>query len=726
LQMVSQPSIRSMKVYPHRVFNRIRTKISKPKLRSSLHFSDRKFLSQFFIPKVSSLVSAGNLTEAKAALIDYYRHKILSSWLMPPKTVTDLRMDTSQMTASALLKEAEALLQFKFSPEGSLPKIKPDGSIDWDFNPVSSREWILRLHRHQWWTIFGLAYAESGDERFARAFVSQLLSWIAGNPLPSFKNEKSHAWRLMETGLRLRASWIPSFALFYDSPHFTDEAKLKMMRSIFDHAQFLFHFKTNRNHLLRESNGLAYASVYFSEFRDAGIWLPKALDRIDREIRNQVNRDGSHIEMSTGYQWLVVDELENTLDLLRVNHMSLPHEDLQQWLEKMYYVLANLMRPDGSFPELNDGFIRWEKSRLIEAGKKLGREDFVYIGTTGQYGKAPQNTSIGFEDAGLYVMRSDWTGQGRYLIFDAGPYGGPHGHEDKLSFELFACGKPFIVDSGSYTYQKSDAFRSYFVGSQGHNAVLVDGMSQVRRWNQKNLNPKPVSGNHAFWISRDGFDYVESSYSDGYGNFSFQKSKNAELITDVTHTRRILFVKPDYWIVIDEMLAEENHDYQMLFHTLPEINVNLKEDNLIEFVASENGARLCLLPEEPTSWDVSILKGSEAPIQGWYSIDHHKKCPAAAVIFSRQRIGAVTWTTLLYPFPADQKSGEPVIRRLQVSGGNCQAFAVGGPAGVDYLMVSDDNQKKQFGRFESDEKITVVRTDKNGEIINRFGDGSKQ
>ena len=76
-------------------------------------------------------------------------------------------------------------------------------------------------------------------------------------------------------------------------------------------------------------------------------------------------------------------------------------------------------------------------------------------------------------------MRSDWTEDARWLIFDTGPYGGPHGHEDKLSFELFAYGAPFIVDPGSYTYNRSDPYREYFVGSQGHNTVLVDNKSQV-------------------------------------------------------------------------------------------------------------------------------------------------------------------------------------------------------------------------------------------------------
>ena len=84
--------------------------------------------------------------------------------------------------------------------------------------------------------------------------------------------------------------------------------------------------------------------------------------------------------------------------------------------------------------------------------------------------------------AGRHVMRSDWTPEAKYLIADTGPYGGPHGHEDLLSFELFAYGAAFIVDPGSYTYNRTDPYRDYFVSSHGHNTVIVDGGSQVRRF----------------------------------------------------------------------------------------------------------------------------------------------------------------------------------------------------------------------------------------------------
>jgi len=84
--------------------------------------------------------------------------------------------------------------------------------------------------------LLGAAYQVCRDERYASAFVAQMLAWVNRNPPLPKRDETSPSWRLMEVGMRLRASWIPAFALFYNSPSFHDEAKLTMLRAIYDHA----------------------------------------------------------------------------------------------------------------------------------------------------------------------------------------------------------------------------------------------------------------------------------------------------------------------------------------------------------------------------------------------------------------------------------------------------------------------------------------------------------
>ena len=196
------------------------------------------------------------------------------------------------------------------------------------------------MHRHSWWVLWGLAYQRTGDEAYAKAFVAQLKHWVFENPLPKIKSEHNSAWRLMEVGLRARNSWIPAFKLFFDSPNFDESTKFLMLRSLFDHGHMLSTFFTNRNHLVRESNGLLALGLCFYEFVDASTWIASAAARLDKELKLQINEDGSQIEMSVGYQWLSVDEFGVTAKLLRETEQSVEIADLNETLGKMIEHLA--------------------------------------------------------------------------------------------------------------------------------------------------------------------------------------------------------------------------------------------------------------------------------------------------------------------------------------------------------------------------------------------------
>lgn len=472
----------------------------------------------------------------------------------PPAAIdylTDLRIEPSKMSKQELLDRADRALENELHPSGLQPRTTSDGQIDWNFNPSDSREWLLMLNRHAWWPLWGEAYRLTGNEDYANAFAAQLADWIDKHPLPRQKSEHLASWRLMEAGLRMRVSWIPAFAYFYRSKAFDDRLKFKMLRAFYDHGQLLSLFYTNRNHLVRESNGLLALALWFPEFSTASKWTEQALQRLDDELRAQVNSDGSHIEMSTGYQWLTVDEFLTTKTLLDEHNLKFPTTDLDSALGNMVAYLAAVMRPDRSFPQLNDGFILWDSQRLLELGRQFGRSDIEYIGSSGRMGSRPDYCSRSFPNAGVHVMRSDWDRGACYSIFDTGPYGGPHGHEDKLSFELFSGGIPFIVDPGSYTYNKKDPYRSYFVGSQGHNTVMVDGGSQIRRWGPEHAEPSVNDTEHGVWHSGLHFDFASGQYDEGYAPFAFTPSENTAIVSDVKHRRDVIFAKPNFWIIVD-------------------------------------------------------------------------------------------------------------------------------------------------------------------------------
>jgi len=691
-----------------------------PRVTSVQSTSDTEFLSLLRFQVDNGPFDPSQI-DSVAELMRHLGGRIHEKWPAIPNSLTDLRIDLSRMTDKEVVERANAALDGDLHPSGIRPYTTSEGQIDWASNPSKSREWLLMMHRHAWWPLWGAAYQRTSDDRYAEAFVSQLSNWIDQHPMPRQKSEQVESWRLMEAGLRMRVSWIPAFACFFGSPAFTDDMKLKMLRAIYDHAQFLCQFHTNRNHLIRESNGLIAVGLCFPEFAISRECVERGLHRLDRELHAQVNADGSHIEMSVGYQWLAIDEYEVTRSLLSQYQRSLPNSDLDKTLHKMYGFLASVIRPDKSFPQLNDGFILWGADRLAEAGRVFGWEDIEYIGSGGVSGLKPGYCSKSFPNAGLHVMRSDWTSSARYLISDTGPYGGPHGHEDKLSFELFAFGAPFIVDPGSYTYEKSDQYRAYFVGSQGHNTVLVDQGSQIRRWDAKHMNPVAQDVSHGHWRCNDDFDFVSGSYSEGYAPFSLVKPRETDIDSDVTHQRDFVFAKSDYWVLVDYLDASRVHDYSFLFHLAPGTLIENRTGSSALLRSGRNGAQLIMQGLTVQEIGSAVIEGQESPIQGWYSEDHHRKGPSPTLIFEVGQARSIFVAWVLYPLPLEANADDLKFNWLRDPTASRLEFEINYSGSADTIAILNNAEERATDAAYSPSNIMIERAGKKGWSSRLFG-----
>jgi hypothetical protein len=558
-----------------------------------------------------------------------------------------------------------------------------------------------------------VAYRHTGDEKYAAAFVAQLHDWIDKHPLPRQKAEHSESWRLMEVGLRTRVTWIPVFGVFFRSPHFDDVIKLKMLRAFCDHGRFLNQFHTNRNHLVRESNGLIALGFCFPEFRDSTTWIETGLTRLDDELHAQVNQDGSHIEMSVGYQWLTIDEFEVTRSLLSRHGQKLPVSDLDGSLKRLYEFLAAVIRPDSTFPQLNDGFILWGADRLRDAARDAGWREIEFMASGGAAGSSPDYCSRSFPNAGLHIMRSGWGANAHYLVFDTGPYGGPHGHEDKLSFELSAHGVPFIVDPGSYTYEKSDPYRNYFVSSAGHNTVLVDQLSQIRRWNKDHMTPVTQNGVNGIWHTSGKIDFASGWYDDGYAAFALVKPLNASICAGVTHQRDVIFVKPDYWVVVDYLDASDFHDYEFLFHLAPDVVVTAMGENSAVCKSSRNGAQLDVRAFSTEAFSGDQLIGVESPIQGWYSSDHHKKVPSTTLAFRCRSSASICVAWVLRPLPAGAEADPGRASLISDPAATVLEIEIPYQDQIDVISIS---REPGLRRPPGDGPVSDIVLSRNGEI----------
>jgi len=417
-------------------------------------------------------------------------------------------------------------------------------------------------------------------------------------------NSARSAWRTIETGIRAAQVWPELWYRFLLSPAMTDDALLVFLRAYADHARHLMAFHTTGNWLAMEGNGLFHVGVLFPEFKDAKAWRDTAAGWIYAELNNQVYPDGVQIELSSGYHHVSQSNFLALYRIARLNEMPLPGDYLAR-LEKMYDFDVYGAMPDRRLPGVQDGSYYDVHRTLTEAAELFpARQDFRWYATDGAQGQPPHETSHAFPYAGYYVMRSGWDSEARWLLFDGGPFGYGHQHEDKLEIIVSAYGKNFLVDPGNFTYERSK-WRSYFIDSPSHNVVLVDGEPQRRRGHPRETYVVKEPLAHV-WSSDAKSDYVEATFDEDFGG-AVKRS--------VSHTRSVLFVKPDFWVVLDTLTAKDagEHTYDALFH----FDAKVKAEGLRLVTQNAGEANLTVAARPDPGLSLKIVEGQEDPVQGW-------------------------------------------------------------------------------------------------------------
>jgi len=151
-----------------------------------------------------------------------------------------------------------------------------------------------------------------------------------------------------------------------------------------------------------------------------------------------------------------------------------------------------------------------------------------------------------FPDRGNAVFRTGWGPTDWMLLFRAGPNFN-HQHADQGSFLLNAFGENLVTEAGRSHYYNDPYYASHFTQAIGHNTVLVDdhpesqAIADTPQFKALNAYPRMT-------------DAVTSEYYDAVGS-----DLAAVYRGRLKHyRRRIVFVKPHYFVVYDTLQANES------------------------------------------------------------------------------------------------------------------------------------------------------------------------
>jgi hypothetical protein len=164
-----------------------------------------------------------------------------------------------------------------------------------------------------------------------------------------------------------------------------------------------------------------------------------------------------------------------------------------------------------------------------------------------------------FQSAGYAAMRSGWDVNAHQMIVDVGPLGCPissgHGHADLLSVQCVAFGEPILIDAGTGSYTGDGQWRDYFRSTAAHSTLRVDKRDHAQPAGLFAWHSRPRA-TLLEWHSDTLFDVIHAEH-DAYSDIS------------VTCRRRAIFVKPHYWLLIDDVDGSAPHQVEVAFQFAP-------------------------------------------------------------------------------------------------------------------------------------------------------------
>ncbi len=608
--------------------------------------------------------------------------------------------------------------------------------VDWHLDPISGRRsprmhWsrldpldpsavgdskvVWELNRHQWLVDLGRAYRLTGDERYARACARYIREWMEANPPGVGINWASS----LEVALRL-ISWCWTLCLLKGSAALSPELFAQVLEGIGTHAshveRYLSHYFSPNTHLTGEALGLFYAGTVFTGLRPAGRWRELGRRILIEQSERQVFPDGVYFEQSTCYQRYTAEIYLHFLILAARNAVAIP-EEIGERTERLLDFLLAISRPDGSIPQIGDG----DAGCLLPLGPGasddfrgvfstaaavFGRSDYAWaaggfspetlwlLGTTGLRAfealrpthPSPAPSRV-FAGGGYAVMQSRWEQEGHQLIFDVGPLGCPvsggHGHADLLSIQCSVFGQPYLLDPGTYCYTADQIWRNFFRSTAAHSTVLIDGVGQADPAGPFAWEARP-SARLRRWVSTDAFDLADGEH-DAY----------RRLPDPVVHRRRVVFVKPRYWVVVDDLDGAKEHRVELRFQFAP---MKVTVDAACWGRAAGPGGRgLLVRPLATVALKGEVREGELAPIQGWASPDYGRRQAAPVLVYSTVARLPLRIVTLLLP-TQDLSASPPAIFPLAgegpgpsglVFGDGQESVRLDGPDGVTVHVPRD-------------------------------------
>lgn len=314
------------------------------------------------------------------------------------------------------------------------------------------------------------------------------------------------------------------------------------------------------NHLLENGFSLLFAAYYFQSDKFYNI----ARKIIFKQLEEQTLDDGGHFELSPMYHKIILQRTLECLALVEENDYSRADKKMRMFLleksEKMLSFLKSITYENGEVPMVNDSAFGIAPSSevLFKMAERLGVTYKTIELRESGYRKFDR------EDYELFVD-----------VGEVGPmYQAGHAHADILNFELHIFKSPFIVDTGTSTYE-NNSLRTHERSTDSHNTVVVNSKNQSEVWGGFRVGKRARISN--VFSSKDVVKGEHNGYKKLVGNHirHFRCNAKSIEITDNFSKRTPLQLSANFHfhssvkiLSVDQNIVSFNNGVQIYFSTI--------------------------------------------------------------------------------------------------------------------------------------------------------------
>ena len=589
----------------------------------------------------------------------------------------------------------------------------------WDFvtpSEANLKGKVCFWHRGGFSATFSKRYAAYEDERFAYAYLRNLLAIINGiGCSPDVMNSLDMSNHLInETESVFRC---------LTSKYMTPD----VFTAIIKHFLIMTEYHVANDFAKSNANWATFAtsSVYdflarFPEFDLHDTWLEMVREENRRVLSGATFEDGMCLEQPLNYVGTLLGTYIIPFETTKATGEELPYDDeLMSEINKVLLTIANCRGPYYSFNQA-DGIGLYDTDKIykdMKAWYDLGLFDdphLTYLATKGAKGALPENPTTRYPVGLKTYMRSGWGQNDLMLSFvNNSAAKATHYHLDALSIAMFAYGKFLLVDPGYGAITTGDT-REYMMSPINHNMVTVN---DYKDWlNDGDLYSKTTL------LRGDGIEVAAEA------NLQYDFTEYAtELFTTTQLSQRsVTFSRDDnFWIVTDYHIPNDTsakNVFAQHWHFQPNSNFECGDKYMLE--TNFDDVNVKVIPVEHSEIDeVKRVNTYYSEVSG--QLLNNEK---AMILKTKDGIGR--FTTIIVP----ENLGEDISVESSVFDTgldpelvNAVYFTVtNNKTGVKnyyYFYHLNDESKKQeakIGKYTTDATTLLIRKNSAGKTTSVF------